>query len=151
MKSGYRIFEYIRENTDLAWYIGEMGTNRDGTLYMILDSSFSEEYNTSQKIAGEFRALVANLELEFEGQLDSFIIKWDIDEEGTVDAAIDYADLPELAAFIRTHKSMLTKTKLESFLREARKEFTTTGYERLVDMLYDAGIKVYEILNNRVI
>ena len=128
-----------------------MGTNRDGTLYMILDSSFSEEYNTSQKIAGEFRALVANLELEFEGQLDSFIIKWDIDEEGTVDAAIDYADLPELAAFIRTHKSMLTKTKLESFLREARKEFTTTGYERLVDMLYDAGIKVYEILNNRVI
>lgn len=148
MKSKHRIFEYIRENTDLAWYVAEMGTNRDGTLYIILDNSFSEEYNTRQKIAGAFRALAADLENEFEGQMDSFIISWDSDEEGTVDASIDYADLLELAAFIRTHKSMLTKTNLESFLREAQKEFTATGYERLVDMLYDAGIKVDEILNN---
>ena len=148
MESSYKIFDYIRENTDLAWYVAEMGTNRDGTLYIILDNSFSEEYNTRQKIASAFRALAADLENEFEGQMDSFIIKWDSDEEGTVDATIDYADLTELAAFIRTHKSMLTKTKLESFLREAQKEFTATGYERLVDMLYDAGIKVDEILNN---
>ena len=147
MESKHRIFEYIRENTDLAWYVAEMGTNRDGTLYIILDNSFSEEYNTRQKIAGAFRALAADLENEFEGQMDSFIISWDIDEEGTVDAAIDYADLIELAAFIRTHKSMLTKTKLESFLQEAKKEFTTTGHERLMDMLYDAGIKIDEILN----
>jgi hypothetical protein len=147
MESKHRIFEYIRENTDLAWYVGEMGTNRDGTLYIILDSSFSEEYNTKQKIAGAFRALAAALEDEFAGQMDSFIISWDIDEEGTVDAAIDYADLIELAAFIRTHKSMLTRSKLESFLQEAKKEFTTTGHERLMDMLYDAGIKVDEILN----
>lgn len=148
MESKHRIFEYIRENTDLAWYVAEMGTNRDGTLYIILDNSFSEEYNTRQKIAGAFRALAADLENEFAGQLDSFIIKWYSDEEGTVDASIDYADLLELAAFIRTHKSMLTKTNLESFLREAQKEFTATGYERLVDMLYDASIKVGEILNN---
>lgn len=147
MESKHKIFDYIRENTDLAWYVAEMGTNRDGTLYIILDNSFSEEYNTRQKIAGAFRALAADLENEFAGQLDSFIIKWDSDEEGTVDASIDYADLTELAAFVRTNKSTLTKTKLELFLQEAQQEFTTTGYERLVDMLYDAGIKVDEILN----
>lgn len=147
MESKHKIFDYIRENTDLAWYVAEMGTNRDGTLYIILDNSFSEEYNTKQKIAGAFRALAAALEDEFAGQMDSFIISWDIDEEGTVDAAIDYADLIELAAFIRTHKSMLTRAKLESFLRDAKKEFTTTGHERLMDMLYDAGIKVDDILN----
>ena len=149
MESKHKIFEYIRENTDIAWYVEEMGTNRDGTLYIILDDSFSKEYNTRQKIAGAFRALAADLENEFEGQLDSFVIQWDSNEDGVVDASIDYADLPELAAFIRTHKSMLTKTKLESFLQAARKEFTTTGHDRLMDMLYDAGIKIDEILNIR--
>jgi hypothetical protein len=147
MDSKDKIFEYIMEKSDFGWFIGELGTNRDGTLYMILDDSFTKEYDTDAKVAGAFRALTHGLEVEFDEELYGFDIQWDSDEEGIVDASIDYADLLELAAFIRTHKSMLTRTKLESFLKEAQKEFTNAGYERLVDMLYDAGIKVDEILN----